>query len=423
MICLPPLLVDGWHYLLPAADRSAAILGELLLEPTAAAACDRLTAALRDDPPLALWTYWRRRQRLGAGALKADEPEADRPDKAPNGPLTAGSLAEWLIGDLDGAMVWPEEFEPPAILSDSDRDPATLLTTGPDDDRPPDSLLADLDVDLPGWAAAVQSAIAAWSDADKSDGLSRLLPLLARHARHWRAIREQFESTLEREKIESLAELAAGAGHEINNPLTVISGRAQLLLREEADAERRRDLALISAQAMRVNEMIADMRLFARPPQPKPRSFDAAALLTRLCGELNELYRRQEIPFQYDGPAEGINLLADPTQVEVALRAICRNAAEAIARQGSVRLELQRFAAETHISVGDDGPGVTVDERRHIFDPFYSARQAGRGLGLGLSKAWRIAQAHGGRIDVDSAPGRGSVFTLVLPAGGEEAES
>ena len=69
------------------------------------------------------------------------------------------------------------------------------------------------------------------------------------------------------------------------------------------------------------------------------------------------------------------------------------------------------------IRIRDDGPGIKLEERRHLFDPFYSARQAGRGLGLGLSKAWRIVANHGGRIEVDSQPGSGSTFTVVLPAG------
>ena len=67
------------------------------------------------------------------------------------------------------------------------------------------------------------------------------------------------------------------------------------------------------------------------------------------------------------------------------------------------------------ICVRDDGPGITPEERQHIFDPFYSARQAGRGLGLGLSKCWRIVTNHGGSIEVASQPGRGAAFTIALP--------
>ncbi len=74
---------------------------------------------------------------------------------------------------------------------------------------------------------------------------------------------------------------------------------------------------------------------------------------------------------------------------------------------------------EVRIHVRDNGPGLTPEERRHLFDPFYSARQAGRGLGLGLSKAWRIVSNYGGRIEVESQPGCGATFTIVLGLAGE----
>src|SRR5271156_3554646 len=91
---------------------------------------------------------------------------------------------------------------------------------------------------------------------------------------------------LEAEKLASLAEFAAGAGHEINNPLAVIAGRAQLLARDEADPERRRELVLIRTQALRVHEMIADLMLFARPPEPRFECCDVSRLLDELVAEL-----------------------------------------------------------------------------------------------------------------------------------------
>ena len=90
-----------------------------------------------------------------------------------------------------------------------------------------------------------------------------------------------FTERLEQEKLESLAEFAAGAGHEINNPLAVISGRAQLFLRHEKDPERRRELAVINTQARRVHEMIADLMLFARPPEPRLATCDVVAATRR----------------------------------------------------------------------------------------------------------------------------------------------
>ncbi len=229
-------------------------------------------------------------------------------------------------------------------------------------------------------------------------------------------LRAAFDAALEAEKLEALAEFAAGAGHEINNPLTVISGRAQLLLRDEADPERRRALALIRAQAVRVHEMIADMRLFARPPELEPEHVDLGDLLGRLAGELNLDYSRQDIVVACTvRRAEPVALEADPVQLHVALRAMCRNSSEAIGQGGRIELECWAADDEACIAVRDDGPGIAPEERRHLFDPFYSARQAGRGLGLGLSKAWRIVELHGGRIEVQSNLGQGSAFIIHLP--------
>src|SRR6185437_5765902 len=95
-----------------------------------------------------------------------------------------------------------------------------------------------------------------------------------------------FDQRLEGEKLAALAEFAAGAGHEINNPLAVISGRAQLFMRHEQDPERRRELAVINAQARRVHEMIADLMLFARPPEPRPSNCDITELIDLVVGEL-----------------------------------------------------------------------------------------------------------------------------------------
>jgi signal transduction histidine kinase len=225
----------------------------------------------------------------------------------------------------------------------------------------------------------------------------------------------RFQGTLEAEKLEAMAEFAAGAGHEINNPLTVIAGRAQLLLREEEDPERRRGLASISAQAMRVHEMIADMMLFARPPKPASEIIDLVELVDQLIEEVSPQAARQDITLRRTGQAGPVEVEADATQLSVALRAMCQNSIEAIGRQGQIEIGLCRRGGEVEIRIADDGPGIPPEERRHLFDPFYSARQAGRGLGLGLSKCWRIVTNHAGRIEVESRPEHGTVFTITLP--------
>ncbi len=138
-------------------------------------------------------------------------------------------------------------------------------------------------------------------------------------------------------------------------------------------------------------------------------------LVDSIAQKLSDEYARQEIAVDRVGEASDVRLNADPMQMQVALRAMCRNSAEAIGVDGRIELEVTADADEICISVRDTGPGITPQERRHIFDPFYSARQAGRGLGLGLSKAWRIVTNHRGRIDVESEPGQGTTFTIHLP--------
>jgi hypothetical protein len=105
----------------------------------------------------------------------------------------------------------------------------------------------------------------------------------------------------------------------------------------------------------------------------------------------------------------------DATQLAVALKALLRNAFEALGEEGTIQVAAYGQQAEIAISVTDNGPGIPPQVREHIFDPFYSGREAGRGLGFGLPKCWRIAELHGGSVVVASESGGGATFTLLLP--------
>ncbi len=218
-----------------------------------------------------------------------------------------------------------------------------------------------------------------------------------------------FNHALDEAKLTALAEFAAGAGHEMNNPLAVISGRAQLLLRGETDAARRADLALIKAQATRVHEMIADLMLFARPPALVKQVVELGQLvretIERVRAAADECGVR--INAMYSEPME---ISIDHAQICTALRALIDNALHAVRDGGVVSIYVQG----TTIFVRDNGPGITPEERALIFDPYYSGRQAGRGLGMGLPKCWRIIQQHGGELSVQAAQGGGTEFVVRL---------
>jgi signal transduction histidine kinase len=244
-------------------------------------------------------------------------------------------------------------------------------------------------------------------------GPGRRLPVLLARLARLDELERRFAEMVERGKLAAMAEFAAGAGHEINNPLAIIAGRAQLCLRDETDPERRRELALINAQVKRAYEMIADMRLFARPPRPELKTVELASLLDSLVLELAAA--QQQVALTRSGEKGPLEIEADPVQLQVAVRALVTNAFEALAGGGHVGVDLCRLDDSVGIVVTDDGPGILPEHRPHIFDPFYSARQAGRGLGLGLSKCWRIVGLHHGRIEVQSEPGQGACFTITLP--------
>lgn len=234
----------------------------------------------------------------------------------------------------------------------------------------------------------------------------------------------------EQARLDALKELAYGASHEINNPLANIATRAQTLLKQETDPEKRRMLASIHAQAMRAHEMIADLMYFARPPELTWSRFDLADLLRRILDEASAQARQQDTelllklsPSIGSGrrvksdlhPSSQWMIEADATQVAVAVRAVVQNSLEALGEGGRVEIAMSINRQRAEITVTDNGPGIATEMRKHIFEPFFSGREAGRGLGFGLSKSWRIITAHNGTIIASPARPSGTTFHISLP--------
>jgi signal transduction histidine kinase len=264
-------------------------------------------------------------------------------------------------------------------------------------------------------------------------------------------LQERFAEELEQSKLAAMKELAYGAGHEINNPLANIGTRAQALLRHERDPERRRQLITINKQVFRAHAMIADMMLFAKPPSLNYERIDVGQLLERLLRELEDELRDRDIRLQVVA-TPGLVLEGDANQLMVALRAICQNSVDALHHGGAIWVTAEVLVSDREpegdeeageeeareeeagrdemvFEVSDDGPGIPPGLREKLFDPFFSGREAGRGLGFGLSKAWRIIREHAGRIDVlsgghafedgaqgeDGGSAKGATFRVVLP--------
>lgn len=221
------------------------------------------------------------------------------------------------------------------------------------------------------------------------------------------------------DKLEAMAEFAAGAGHEINNPVATIVGRVQMLLKSETDPERRQALSTIGGQAYRVRDMIGDAMLFARPPAPRPETLSLSQTIDDVLVSLQEEINQGKVQLEVN-IAESLSLYADETQWKVVLSNLLLNSLQAMEAGGQIKISASPLETESgpfiHLRVIDEGAGLTEEERIHLFDPFYSARQAGRGLGFGLSKCWRIATQHGATIAAEQNPDSGVTFHLYWPA-------
>lgn len=230
---------------------------------------------------------------------------------------------------------------------------------------------------------------------------------------HWK---KNEEERLRVGKLAALAEFAAGASHEINNPLAVISGQGQYLLQQEFDDEFRPALESIVRQTRRIHSILTDLMQFARPPK-----------MNRKPVALNEIIRSAVETFRGLANEAGTNLdcvptpatlwvSADPRHLQTAIGCLVRNAIEAASLdKGWVRVRVESLHDRVDILVEDNGPGLLPAQREHLFDPFYSGRSAGRGRGLGLPTAWRLARENGGDVRHVPTPGGPTTFVMSLP--------
>ena len=230
-------------------------------------------------------------------------------------------------------------------------------------------------------------------------------------------LRRWFADELRRAKLDAMKELAYGASHEINNPLANIALRAQTLLKREDDVDKRKALEAMHRAAMRAHEMISDLMLFARPPQLVKAPVDVGAVAKEVAAELAPRAESAETLLLVANATAPVIVNADAAQLAVALRTAVENSLDALGQGGEVRLSVDEKAGNAVLRVIDNGPGVPAEIQPHAFDPFFSGREAGRGLGFGLSKCWRIVTDHGGAVRLDSEPGQGVTVTITLPKG------
>ena len=234
--------------------------------------------------------------------------------------------------------------------------------------------------------------------------------------------RDLYQQLLQAEKMAALGQTMSGVAHELNNPLGAILALADRLRAQGARTPLAHGLATLHKEAERAARIARQLLTFARKRHT-----------TRLMVPVNEVVgetvRLREADLQRAGIRVTVSLapdlpevFADPHQLQQVVLNLLINAEHALARAdrgGHIHLQTTAESADSvRVEVQDDGPGMSDEVRGRIFDPFFTTKDVGEGTGLGLSVAQAIVAEHGGRIDVESSPGAGARFAIVLPAAG-----
>jgi signal transduction histidine kinase len=207
--------------------------------------------------------------------------------------------------------------------------------------------------------------------------------------------------------------------HEIDNPVGIILGLAELLLEETAvDDPRRDDLRAIIEECRRCKRITGGLLGFARPVAAHRDRID----LGRLCCDTVESLRPQklfrELDIALELPAQRVEVTGDPDHLRQVLVNLLLNAAQALAGAGRLRVGLTCSAEQAELTVDDNGPGIPADEQERVFQPFVSTKGPGEGTGLGLALCRKLVEAHGGTIVAEIAPLGGARLRVILPTAG-----
>jgi two-component system NtrC family sensor kinase len=230
------------------------------------------------------------------------------------------------------------------------------------------------------------------------------------------------EQILQVEKMASLGRLSATVAHELNNPLEGILTYAKLTARrlqkvqDPAVPPIREDLELIIREVQRCGSIVKNLLLFSRKQVGEFGIAPVAGIVEQAVRLVQHHFDICGVSFQQEMRTPDASILCDGNQIQQALLALFVNAVESMTGGGTLRLVVDRDqAGNTVILISDTGTGIAPEELPHIFEPFYTTKKEGNGVGLGLSVVYGIVERHAGAVTAYSEPGKGTVFTLTFP--------
>lgn len=257
-----------------------------------------------------------------------------------------------------------------------------------------------------------------WSVRVPADGRGEMGTLARAFNTMVGTLQDTQERLVQKEKLASVGQLAAGVAHEINNPLGTVLLYADILHKEapEDNQQQREDLQMIVREATRCKAIVNDLLNFSRQNEVLAQETDLNGLLREMAGEVSQqdLYRQVEVVTDLDPDLPSIQ--ADPLQLRQVFLNLMSNAAEAMPDGGRLTLSTRKGATDGFVSVQlqDTGVGISEENMKKLFSPFFTTKPIGKGTGLGLAISYGIVKMHRGQISVESQVGEGTTFTVTL---------
>ncbi|MCJ7508737.1 MAG: ATP-binding protein, partial [candidate division Zixibacteria bacterium] len=225
------------------------------------------------------------------------------------------------------------------------------------------------------------------------------------------------------EKMASLGKLSATVAHELNNPLSGILTYTRLIqkklkenkLSAEDLASTQESLSIISEETTRCGNIVKNLLLFSKRQIGEFAVEDLHSILDRCVQLVQHHLQLNNIKLVKEYRSKPAEVMCDKNQIQQAVLAILVNAVEAMPEGGTLTLRTKSDDESVLIEIHDTGAGISPIDLPHIFEPFYSTKKEGKGVGLGLSVAYGIIERHDGEIDVKTAVGKGSTFIIKLP--------
>jgi len=237
----------------------------------------------------------------------------------------------------------------------------------------------------------------------------------------------QRESLYQREKLAALGSLLAGVAHELNNPLSVVVARA-VLLEEQGDPATRAAALKIRTAAERCARIVRTFLAMARQQQPERGPVAINEVVAAALEIAAYALRTSSVDVTLDLAPDVPLILADADQLHQVMLNLVINAQQSLQEQPTprrirIRSRFDTASGDVQVSVADNGPGVPVDLRARVFDPYFTTKPIGIGTGVGLAVSLGIVEAHGGTLTLDCPAEGGATFTMALPAGGVDADA